>query len=77
MLEFSITNEVLLRYALGPIDVDIIGRVDLPAAGTLGTARPEIGAFLGYQFSPWLGVEGGVTLGTTRSRIELGVTIRW
>lgn len=75
--EFSITNEVLLRYALGPIDVDIIGRVDLPVAGTQGTARPEIGTFLGYQFSPWLGVEGGVTLGTTRSRIELGVTIRW
>src|SRR5690606_27599766 len=32
--EFSITNEVLLRYGLGQLDFDVIGRIDLPAPGT-------------------------------------------
>lgn len=75
--EFSITNEVMLSYALGPLDLDLIGRIDLPAAGTIGQPRPEIGTVLGYQVSPWLAVDGGVTLSTTRSRVEFGVTIRW
>ncbi len=75
--EFSITNEVLLRYGLGPLDLDIIGRIDLPAAGVPGQARPEIGAVLGYQFSPWLGIAAGITVGPARSQLEFGVTIRW
>ncbi len=75
--DFSITNEVLLRYGLGPLDLDIIGRIDLPAAGIPGQARPEIGAVLGYQFSPWVGIQGGVTVGPARSQLEFGVTIRW
>jgi hypothetical protein len=72
-----VTNEVLLRYGLGPLDLDVIGRIDLPAARSANQPRPEIGALLSYQFSPWLGVEGGVTVSPTRSRIEFGVTIRW
>lgn len=75
--EYALTNEVLLRYGLGPLDLDVIGRIDLPAAGSANQPRPEIGALLSYQFSPWLGVEGGVTVSPTRSRIEFGVTIRW
>lgn len=75
--DYSVTNEVLLRYALGPLDLDFIARVDLPTAGSQGQARPEIGVLLGYQFSPSLGVDGGVTIGFTRSKIEFGVTIRW
>ncbi|MFA7460209.1 MAG: translocation/assembly module TamB domain-containing protein, partial [Trueperaceae bacterium] len=75
--DFSITNEVMLRYGLGPLDLDIIGRIDLPAAGTAGQPRPELGAVLGYQFSPWLGIDGGVSISPVRSRIEFGVTFRW
>ncbi len=74
---FGLTNEVLLRYALGPLDLDIIGRVDFPTAGTLGSPRPELGVLLGYQFSSNLGIDTGVTLGTNRSRLEFGVTLRW
>jgi hypothetical protein len=74
---FSLTNEVLLRYALGPIDLDLIGRVYIPTAGTLETARPELGLLVGYQFSPLLGVDAGVTLGSARSKLEFGVTLRW
>lgn len=74
---FGLTNEVLLRYALGPLDLDLIGRLDFPTAGTLAAPRPEIGVLLGYQFTPYLGIDGGVTLGTQRSRLEFGVTLRW
>ena len=75
--EFSITNEVLLRYGLGPLDLDVIGRIDIPTPGAVGQPRPEVGVVLGYQFSPWLGIDGGVSVSPVRSRLEFGVTIRW
>lgn len=74
---YSLTNEVLLRYGLGPLDLDLIGRLDFPSAGTIEQPRPELGVVLGYAFGKGLSIDTGLTLSTQRSTAEFGVTLRW
>ena len=74
---FGVTNEVALSYALGPLDLDILGRIDFPAAGTLASPRPELGLGLRYDFGRTLGIDAGVTLSTDRSVVSFGVALRW
>lgn len=75
--EFSVTNEVQLRYALGPVDLDLTGRIDLPTAGTQATPRPELGASLGYQLNEFTSLDLGVTMSLERSKLEFGVRLTW
>ncbi|MBW7916639.1 MAG: translocation/assembly module TamB domain-containing protein, partial [Trueperaceae bacterium] len=74
---YAITNEVLLSYGLGPLDLDITGRIDFPGAGVPDPPRPELGVSLSYAFSPTFALDAGVTLGTERSAFQVGVTLRW
>ncbi len=74
---YSITNEVLLSYGLGPLDLDVSGRIDFPAAGVPDPPRPELGVSLSYAFSPTFALDAGVTLSTDRSAFQVGVTLRW
>src|SRR5690606_12971306 len=74
---FGLSNEVALSYALGPLDLDIMGRIDFPAAGTLASPRPELGLGLRYDFGRTLGLDAGVTLSTQRSVVSFGVALRW
>lgn len=74
---FSITNEVTLSYALGPVDLDLTGRLDFPAAGILAAPRPELGFGLRYDFTPSFSADGGVVLSTDRSVVRFGVSLRW
>ncbi|MBX3139937.1 MAG: translocation/assembly module TamB domain-containing protein [Trueperaceae bacterium] len=74
---YSLTNEVMLSYGLGPLDLDVTARVDLPTAGMNESARPEIGVALSYSFGPTFGVDTGVVLSTQRSAFQVGLTLRW
>jgi hypothetical protein len=74
---FALTNEVALSYALGPLDLDLVGRIDFPTAGTLANPRPELGVGLRYDFGRTLGLDAGVTLSTQRSVVSFGVALRW
>lgn len=74
---YSVTNEVMLSYGLGPLDLDVTARVDLPTSGMNQTARPEIGVALSYAFGPTFGVDAGVVLSTQRSAFQVGLTLRW
>lgn len=74
---FSVTNEVLLSYGLGPLDLDLTGRIDFPAAGVPDAPRPELGVSLSYSFGPTFGLDAGVALSTDRSAFQVGVTLRW
>ena len=74
---YSVTNEVLLSYGLGPLDLDLTGRIDFPAAGVPDAPRPELGVSLSYSFGPTFGLDTGVTLSTDRSAFQVGVTLRW
>ena len=74
---FAFTNEVALSYGLGPLDLDLLGRIDFPTAGTLGSPRPELGVGLRYDFGRALGLDAGVTLSTQRSVVSFGVALRW
>ncbi|HZJ10786.1 MAG TPA: hypothetical protein VFD39_13895, partial [Trueperaceae bacterium] len=74
---FGFSNEVALRYALGPLNLDILGRLDFPAAGTLNNPRPELGIGVSYDFGRALSVDTGVTLSTQRSVVSFGVALRW
>lgn len=74
---FAITNEVTLSYALGPVDLDLTGRLDFPAAGILASPRPELGFGLRYDFTPSFSIDGGVVLSTERSVVRFGVSLRW
>src|SRR5690606_32335177 len=59
---YAVTNEVLLSYALGPLDLDLFGRLDFPTAGTLAPPRPELGVGVSYAFGRSLRLETGVSL---------------
>ena len=74
---FAFSNEVALSYALGPLDLDLVGRIDFPTAGTLASPRPELGVGLRYDFGRALGLDAGVTLSTQRSVVSFGVALRW
>lgn len=74
---YSVTNEVLFSYALGPLDLDLTGRIDFPAAGMPDSPRSQLGASLSYSFGPMLGVDAGVLLSTDRSAFQVGLTLRW
>lgn len=74
---YSLTNEVMLSYGLGPLDLDVTARVDVPTAGMNESPRPEIGVALSYSFGPTFGVDTGVVLSTQRSAFQVGLTLRW
>jgi len=71
------TNEVALQYGLGPLNLDVLGRLDFPTAGTLNDPRPELGVGVSYDFGRALSVDTGVTLSTERSVVSFGVALRW
>ncbi len=74
---FAVTNEVALQYALGPLDLEVSGRLDFPMAGVIASPRSEIGLGLSYDFSSWLAVDLSSSLSTQRSALSFGVTLRW
>ena len=74
---FAVTNEVALRYALGPLDLEVSGRIDFPNAGELTAPRSELGLGLGYDFGRSLGLDLSTSLSTERSVVSFGVTLRW
>ncbi len=74
---FGITNEVTLSYGLGPVDIDLSGRLDFPAPGVIASPRPELGFGLRYDINQWLSIDGGLVLSTERSVIRFGVSLRW
>ncbi len=74
---YAVTNEVALSYALGPLDLDLFGRFDLPTAGTLAQPRSELGVGVSYAFGRTVRLETGVSLATDRSAVHFGVTLRW
>jgi len=74
---FAVTNEVALNYALGPLDLEVSGRIDFPMTGVLASPRSELGLGLSYDVSRSLGLDLSSSLSTERSRISFGVTLRW
>lgn len=74
---FGITNEVTLSYGLGPVDIDLIGRLDFPAAGVIAAPRPELGFGVRYDINQWLSIDGGLILSTERSVVRFGLSLRW
>ena len=74
---FAVTNEVALRYALGPLDLEVSGRLDFPQAGVLAAPRSELGLGIAYDVGRSLGLDLSSSLSTERSVISFGVTLRW
>ncbi|MDF1523054.1 MAG: translocation/assembly module TamB domain-containing protein, partial [Trueperaceae bacterium] len=72
----AFSNEVAFAYQLGPVAIDLTGRVDV-AAGTTATAGPSLGVGASYGFAGGWSLEFGVDLATERSLARLGVTWRW
>ena len=74
---FAVTNEVALQYALGPLDLEISGRIDFPQAGLLAAPRSELGLGVAYDVSSLVGVDLSTSLSSDRSAVSFGVTLRW
>jgi len=72
----AFSNEVAFAYQLGPVAMDVTGRIDV-AAGTAATAGPSLAIGARYGFAPGWALELGVDLSTQRSTARLGVTWRW
>jgi hypothetical protein len=72
----AFSNEVAFAYQLGPVAIDLTGRVDV-AAGSTATAGPSLGVGASYGFAGGWSLEFGVDLATERSLARLGVTWRW
>jgi hypothetical protein len=73
---FAFTNEVRLTYALGPVELDLAGGVNVAADETL-TPIPELSSSIRYGLNALLGVEAGIDLSSTRSQFRVGLTLRW
>jgi hypothetical protein len=74
------SNEVSLRYDLGPLGVDLSGRLtfpDLPSVTGVTGPVPELGAGLSYAFTQKLGLDTGISLSNARQAVHFGVTLRW
>ncbi len=74
---YAFTNEVSLTYDLGPLNVDLSGRLSFPDAATPGSPVPELGVGLRYAFTPGIGLEAGVDLSNVRQQARFGVSLRW
>jgi hypothetical protein len=74
---YAFTNEVSVVYDLGPLALDISGRLSFPDATTLAGPQPELGVGLRYAFTDRLGLETGLDLSSERQQARFGVTLRW
>ena len=72
----AFTNEVSFAYQLGPVAIDVTGRVDV-AAGSTATSGPALAVGASYGFGSGWSLAFGVDLSTERSLARLGVTWRW
>jgi hypothetical protein len=72
----AFSNEVSFAYQLGPVAIDISGRVDV-AAGSTATTGPSLAVGADYGFANGWSLAFGVDLSTERSLARLGVTWRW
>lgn len=72
----AFSNEVALAYQLGPVTMDVTGRIDV-AAGSVAASTPSLAIGARYGFAPGLSLELGLDLSTQRSTARLGVTWRW
>ncbi|MFN2324106.1 MAG: hypothetical protein ABR510_14285, partial [Trueperaceae bacterium] len=72
----AFSNEVSFAYQLGPVAIDVTGRVDV-AAGSTATTGPSLAVGASYGFGSGWSLAFGVDLSTERSLARLGVTWRW
>ncbi|MFN2321857.1 MAG: translocation/assembly module TamB domain-containing protein [Trueperaceae bacterium] len=72
----AFSNEVSFAYQLGPVALDVTGRVDV-AAGSTATTGPSLAVGASYGFGSGWSLAFGVDLSTERSLARLGVTWRW
>ena len=72
----AFSNEVSFAYQLGPVAIDVTGRVDV-AAGSTATTGPALAVGASYGFGSGWSLAFGVDLSTERSLARLGVTWRW
>jgi hypothetical protein len=72
----AFSNEVSFAYQLGPVAIDVTGRVDV-AAGSTATSGPALAVGASYGFGSGWSLAFGVDLSTERSLARLGVTWRW
>ncbi len=72
----AFSNELALTYQLGPVAIDVTGRVDVTPDPTT-SAGPALAVGARYDFASDWSLEFGVDLSTERSTARLGVTWRW
>ncbi|MEX2535717.1 MAG: translocation/assembly module TamB domain-containing protein [Trueperaceae bacterium] len=73
---YALTNEVNLNYELGPLELDLAGRVNFEDTG-IPEPDAELSATIRYEFDGLTGIEGGVDLSDERQQVRFGVTLRW
>jgi hypothetical protein len=73
---YALTNEVLLTYELGPLELDLAGRVNFTDAPGLDPGT-ELSVGLRYAFSDFASLETGIDLSNERQQLRFGVTLRW
>jgi hypothetical protein len=73
---YALTNEVLLTYGLGPLELDLAGRVHFADTPGLDPGA-ELSVGLRYAFSELASLETGVDLSNERQQLRFGVTLHW
>jgi hypothetical protein len=73
---YALTNEVSLVYDLGPLELDLAGRVNFEDAAATNAAA-ELSATVRYAFNPATSLEAGADLSNAGQQVRFGVTVRW
>lgn len=74
---YGFSNEVSLSYDLGPLNLDLSGRLSFPESPSNVGAVPELGLGLSYAFTNNLGLEAGIDLSDLRKQARFGVSVHW
>ncbi|MEX2541285.1 MAG: translocation/assembly module TamB domain-containing protein [Trueperaceae bacterium] len=73
---YALTNEVSLLYELGPLELDLAGRVNFEDTG-VPNPDAEVSATVRYAFDTRTSLEAGIDLSDDNQQLRFGVTLRW
>ncbi len=73
---YSFSNEVGLRYSLGPVELELAGRLSIPDDATAAPVT-ELSLGLQYALSQHTSLSAGFDLSSERQQYRFGITWRW
>ncbi len=73
---YAFSNEIGIRYALGPVILNLAGSLNLPEAQEL-SAVAQLSLAVLYEFNPTTTLEAAFDLSSEEQQFRFGVTWRW